>query len=125
MGLRWTSVVLVVLLCAVSSCALPPLTFLQGPALDATPSGPTVAALVANVKCQLWEAVNNTDPLPYYEDVPALTARSFPSDLNRDFNLRNLFVEIEYVADFKLTLQVTDTGALNPSVNLIRNHVAP
>jgi hypothetical protein len=77
------------------------------------------------VKCELWEAANSTEPLPYYEDIPALTVREFPQDPERNFNLKNLFTEVEYIADYKLTLQVTDTGAVNPSANFIKNYAAP
>jgi hypothetical protein len=95
----------------------------EDPSLPIAPSGPSVAAVVANIKCELWEAANDTTELPYYLDVPELPLHA-PSQHpapDRVFNLKNLFVEIEYVADFKLTVQVTDTGALNPSANFIKN----
>jgi hypothetical protein len=112
-----------VLACALTGCGLPPLVLWEDPSLAVAPSGPSVAALVANIKCELWEAANDTSELPYYLDLPGLPLHrpsQHPSP-DRVFNLKNLFVEIEYVADYKLTLQVTDTGALNPSANFIKN----
>ncbi len=111
------------LACMLAGCGLPPLVLWEDASLAVAPSGPSVAALVANIKCELWQAANDTTELPYYEDVPELPLHP-PSKhpaIDRVFNLQNLFVEIEYVADYKLTLQVTDTGALNPSANFIKN----
>jgi hypothetical protein len=111
------------LACALTGCGLPPLVLWEDPSLAVAPSRPSVAALVANIKCELWEAANDTSELPYYLDLPGLPLHrpsQHPSP-DRLFNLKNLFVEIEYVADYKLTLQVTDTGALNPSANFIKN----
>jgi hypothetical protein len=112
-----------VLACALTGCGLPPLMLGENLSMAVAPSGPSVAALVANIKCELWEAANDTTKLPYYKDLPGLPPHepSHHPSPDREFNLHNLFVEIEYVADYKLTLQVTDTGALNPSANFIKN----
>lgn len=113
---------LCVLVCVLTGCSAPGLVLFEDPSLAVAPSGPTVAALVANLKCELWEAANDTQVLPYYLDLPELPLHppmQHPS-VDREFNLKNLFVEIEYVGDIKLTLQVTDTGALNPSANFIQ-----
>lgn len=119
-ALRCIALVFVSLL--VGTCGSPPLVLIGAASLPVAPSGPPVAALIANLKCELWEAANDTSTLPYYLDLPGLPLHPpsrHPSP-DRFFNLKNLFVEIEYVADFKLTLQVTDTGALNPSADFIK-----
>jgi hypothetical protein len=120
---KFVPCVLACVLGGLGGCGLPPLVLWEDSSLPVAPSGPPVAALVANIKCELWEAANDTSELPYYRDVPDLRLHpvsEHPSP-DRAFNLRNLFIEIEYVADYKLTLQVTDTGALNPSANFIKN----
>lgn len=104
------------------ACGLPPLDLIEDPSVKIAPSGPPVAAILANIKCELWQAANDTNELPYYLDVPGLPLHppsQHPSP-DRTFNLRNLFSEIEYVAELKLTLETTDSGALNPSVNFIQ-----
>lgn len=108
-----------------SGCGLPPLVLLEDPSLQIAPSGPSVAALLANVKCELWQAANDTTELPYYEDTIYLNERHFAENPNCTFNLKNLFTEIEYVAELKLTLEVTDSGAFNPSANFIKTLPAP
>ena len=113
---------LCVLAFILTGCSAPGLVLFEDPSLAVAPSGPTVAALVANLKCELWEAANDTQKLPYYLDLPELPLHppmQHPSE-DREFNLKNLFVEIEYVGDIKLTLQITDTGALNPSANFVQ-----
>ncbi|MEW6438655.1 MAG: hypothetical protein AB1508_15965 [Pseudomonadota bacterium] len=106
-----------------AACDLPPLALNENRSVPIAPSGPPVAALIANIKCELWRAANDPEKVPYYNDFPELTPHRTKDHPDRDlsFSLAELFTEVEYVADFKLTLQVTDTGALNPSVNFIKN----
>jgi hypothetical protein len=106
----------------VGCCGLPPLTLTEDQPLQIAPSGPSVAAVLANIKCELWEAANDEQELPYYEDavgLPMHPPSRHPSP-KRAFTLKNLFSEIEYIAELKLTLETTDSGALNPSVNIIQ-----
>ena len=124
-------VAVMTLLMSVGCTTAPPLVLLgSGPKI--APAGPKVASLMANLKCELWDAANSTDPLPYYEDGPTLTQHKddttrgplqlreaeFPVSPNdpRTFNLRNLFQEIEYVGDVQLTLDVTGGSSFNPSM---------
>jgi hypothetical protein len=103
------------------ACSLPPLSLDQYTRSEIAPSGPSVAAVIANIKCELWEAANDTHELPYYLDeigLPEHPASTHPSP-DRVFNLKNLFSEIEYVAELKITLETTDSGGFNPSVNII------
>jgi hypothetical protein len=85
-----------------SACTgLPPLMITGDPNADA-PNGPQVAALIAHLKCEIWDAVNSTQLLPFYDDSPALTTNrqlvksTSPADLEyrRAFTLQNLFKEI-------------------------------
>ena len=92
---------------------LPSFTLYSDRSLQVAPAGPSVAALIANVKCELWEAANDTTQLPYYEDTPAMKEEHFADDSDRNFTLKILFEEIEHVAELKLT------GAVNPSANSI------
>ena len=104
-----------------SSCGLPPLVLLEDNSVPIAPSGPSVAAVLANIKCELWQAANDESELPYYLDLPGLPYHR-PSQHpapDREFTLKNLFSEIEFVSELKLTLEVTDSGALNPSANFI------
>ncbi len=83
----------------------------------AAPVGPTVAALVANLKCELYNAANSTVMLPFYQDDPDLSKlrnKRLGND-PRAFNLKNIFREIEYVGEATFTLDVTQTGAFSPT----------
>jgi hypothetical protein len=107
---------------AVGSCGLPPLMLDQDSSRSVAPSGPSVAAVLANIKCELWQAANDENELPYYLDAQGLPPHPpsrHPSP-GREFTLKNLFEEIEYVAELKLTLETLDSGAVNPSVNFIQ-----
>jgi hypothetical protein len=96
--------------------------------LPVAPVGPTVAALMANIKCELYKAANDNTPLPYLNDTPDLTYRRFWRDEDptyyRSFTLRNYFSEIEYVAVFELSLEVVHTTGANPSLNFITPYTA-
>jgi hypothetical protein len=112
-----------------SGCGLPTLSMFADSSVPIAPSGPSVAALIANIKCELWEAANDTTQLPYYDEVPSLPPHvpkdgSLEDDPERNFTLRNLFEEIEFIAELKLTLDVTDSGAVNPSANFIKPYAA-
>lgn len=104
---------------SLSACTGLPSLMLGGDSGTDAQHGPEVAALVAHLKCELSDAVNSNNKLPYYDDVPALTTtRQFlnPPD-PRAFTLKNLFKEIEYVGEIAWTIDVTDTGALNPTAS--------
>jgi hypothetical protein len=118
---RWITLLSAALF--VSCCGLPPLTLIEDQSIKIAPSGPSVAAVLANIKCELWEGANDDEhELPYYEDVLGLPLHPPSRHPSRDraFTLKNLFSEIEYIAELKLTLETTDSGALNPSVNIIQ-----
>lgn len=115
---------------ALGGCSnLPPFVVGSGDG-KGPPAGPKVGELTANLKCELWDAANSMDELPYYEDSPTLTTHQIDTDHHpgflkatpddRKFTLKNLFQEIDYVADVEWTLDVTDTGAFNPSVTLTK-----
>lgn len=117
---RWSALLGAVIF--VGSCGLPPLMLNEDPTVKIAPSGPSVAAVLANIKCELWQAANDEHELPYYQDVVGLPyhRQSEHPSPERLFTLKNLFAEIEYVAELKLALQTTDSGALNPSVNVVQ-----
>jgi hypothetical protein len=89
----------------------------QSTVSDAARVGPKVASLVANLKCELWKAANSTKTLPYYNnDSDNLYTRNRTEDPKRTYNLKNLFSEIQYVAQATFNLDVIEVGALNPSL---------
>jgi hypothetical protein len=95
---------------------VPPFVFVSSGS-NITPAGPKIASLMANLKCELWDAANDsTSELQAYRDSPDL--RTNPAEAtappDRKFTLKNYFQEIEYVADAEWTLDATGTGALNP-----------
>lgn len=97
------------------------------PAFDLTaigpsyaPSGPKIAALMANLKCELYQAANDdTHVLPRYFDDPGLARRdgsNGQTDItDRSFTLKNLFQEIEYVGEAQFQLDATSTVGSSPS----------
>ena len=112
-----------VALIALGGCTVPPFVLIgDGPAV--APAGPKVAALMANLKCQLWDATHSDEVLPYYRDDPSLIENIHNPTPDRLFTLHNLFEEIEYVADAEFTLEVFGTGAINASVNSINPYAA-
>lgn len=87
---------------------------------DAAPAGPKVATLVNNMRCELLEAANSEVELPkYVHDAGGLHANNsanadgIPS---RVYNLRNIFSNVEYVAQAQFTLDVTATSSFNPTL---------
>ncbi len=105
-------------LTSVAACTSIPSLVLFGDSGDA-PAGPKVAALVANLKCELWDAANSQTVLPYYRNIPLLPIRN-KADVSADraFTLHNIFEEIEYVGEASFTLDVTGNTGFNPSVTL-------
>lgn len=121
----------IIAIVALSGCSsVPPYDLLaSGP--PSAPSGPKVAALLANLKCELWVAVHNEEEIPRYIDDPSLPIRYDPnvpgqehhphsSNPERWFTLKNLSEEIEFVGEAQYQLDVTSTPSLNASTNFIR-----
>ncbi len=106
-------------------CSVPPFVLFADHSVVA-PAGPKVAALMANLKCELWEAAHSDEILPYYRDDPSLEEKiDDPKDPHRLFTLHNLFEEIDYVAAAQFTLDVIGSSAANPSVNFIHPYLTP
>ncbi|PDT46673.1 hypothetical protein CO661_17375 [Sinorhizobium fredii] len=77
-----------------------------------------VASIMANVKCELWDAANSRKELPSFENDTDLPLR----DLNkpepgREFNLRNIFSAVAYVGEMSITLDATERTGTSPSTN--------
>jgi hypothetical protein len=127
--LRWVALVISMML---NGCTgLPPLMIAGDPSADA-PNGPQVAALVAHLKCETWDAVNSTQVLPLYDDSPQLNrinliqgATPESPAYRRAFTLQNLFKEIEYVGEATWTLDVIQTGAVSPTTSTSRYFNGP
>jgi hypothetical protein len=68
-----------------------------------------------NIKCELWAAANDTHVLKLYPDIPNGKAKN---DSNSSFKLANIFQEIEYIADIELTIDVTGSAGVSPSINV-------
>jgi hypothetical protein len=117
-------------LCLLGGCSWLPAYVLGGS--GQVPAGPKVASLIANMKCSLWHAANSDEILPWYNNNPALLDGpnatrnriktkeadkddTDPLERGRAFTLHNMLQEIEYVGEATLTLEVTNTGAFNPS----------
>ena len=98
-----------------SACTSIPAFLLNGDGTADAPAGPKVAALIANLKCELWDAAQSKNLLPYYTDDPHLQIKNHDPTGDRAFTLNNIFQEIEYVGEATFTLDVTDTGGFNPS----------
>lgn len=124
-----------------SGCTSAPPLVLFGTGPQIAPAGPKVASLMVNLKCELWDAGNSTETIPYYTDGPRLVEHKddiarepdqkirdaeFPisAENPRTFNLRNLFQEIEYVGDVQLILDVNGSGAFNPSITASKYYSA-
>ena len=90
---------------ALSGCTPAFEIFGSGP--QPAPSGPKVADLENNLKCELWYATNSDYPLPIYraDNVPGTTGTTA---------LKHLFSVVEYVAEANFLLEVTNTEGLNP-----------
>ena len=97
-----------------SGCTTIP-SFVLSNTSEKNPAGPKVAALVSNVKCELWAAVRSDTTLPFYVNSPDLKQKNHVVGDDRKFDLTNLFKEIEYVGETTFTLDVTETGAFNPT----------
>jgi hypothetical protein len=78
-----------------------------------------IASIIANFKCELFEAVNNEKPIPLFYDTPAYSGKIPVRPLRHDkpeleFTLKNIFSAIEYVGGVSLTLDATNTLGSNP-----------
>lgn len=112
---------------------LPPFDPLGPSGPKVAPAAPKVAALVANLKCEMEDIATSDIDLPYYEDAPVLGTHQQnkarieedrtksredslinPSD-DRKFRLKNILQEVKYVADVQLTLDVTGSDSFSPS----------
>ena len=102
---------------------LPPFVLFSDGSVPAAPVGPTVAALIANLKCELWDVANDDQSkLPYYRDVVTLPFHSVDAEgreIDPYFTLKSFFQQIDYVATATYTLDVFQTAAVNPSINSI------
>jgi hypothetical protein len=103
---------------------LPSFVLFGDNSIPAAPVGPTVAALIANLKCELWDAANdNTNEFPfYYDDIsldPHQRSNRFGDSIKSYFTLEKLFQQIDYVATASYTLDVFQTSGINPSINSI------
>lgn len=83
--------------------------------------GPKVAALIANVQCEIAVAATSRLLLEHYKidetgELGPVTAVRGPSEDPTDFTLYNWFKNIEYVVATTYQLEVTDTGSFNPSL---------
>jgi hypothetical protein len=94
------------------------------------PAGPKVAALLANLKCELHDAANSQEVIPRYYDDPSLAQHYDPSvpgykpsirhaDPQSWFTLKHLFEEIEYVGEAQFELDVSSTPGVSSSVSFI------
>ncbi|MGO8151213.1 hypothetical protein AB9F36_15515 [Rhizobium leguminosarum] len=84
-----------------------------------------IATIIANFKCELFEAVNSEKPIPLLYNSPALQGRipvrSFDrSAKDAEFNLRNIFSAIQYIGGVSLTLDATNTLGTNPAANFFK-----
>jgi hypothetical protein len=117
---------------SVAACSVPPYDLtVNGP--PTAPAGPKIAALLANLKCELYVAANDQHVIPRYYDDPSIkvhyddpTIPGHSRDPNPDrwFTLRNLFQEIEFVGEAQFQLDVTSTPSGAISTNFINPYTA-
>jgi hypothetical protein len=98
-----------VIAASLAACQLPPFELVaSGPPNEVAPSGPKVSALLENLKCELETARHDQTSIPIKV-----------GGKDAEFKLIDRLSDIGYVASVQYTLQVTDTEALNPSINKI------
>lgn len=77
-----------------------------------------VASIMANVKCELWEAANSVQELPSFRNDTDLKPRdSDRPEPGREFNLQNIFSAVAYVGEMSITLDATEKAGTTPSAN--------
>ncbi|MBB3464547.1 hypothetical protein [Rhizobium sp. BK377] len=77
-----------------------------------------IASIMANLKCELWNAANDKSPLPQFENDISLKLERHPQPTpEREFNLRNIFAAIEYVGEIELMIDAEQTAGSNPSLS--------
>jgi hypothetical protein len=122
-----TKIIAALLAAGLGGCSLAPSLVLPGSGHENAPAGPKVASIMSHLKCELYEATNSTAELPRYQDVQGLVPRvPKPDDGDRQpFSIRAIFSQIEYVAEAQLSLEVTETAGIAPSVNFVQPLSAP
>ncbi|MGX9992611.1 hypothetical protein ACS4RR_026350 (plasmid) [Rhizobium sp. Z1P35] len=77
-----------------------------------------IASTMANLKCELWTAANDKDPMPQFEtDIPLKKEDHKPPEPWRVFNLQNIFRAIEYVGEVQLMVDAEQTTGSSPSLS--------
>ncbi|TAV92058.1 hypothetical protein [Rhizobium leguminosarum] len=77
-----------------------------------------IASIMANMKCELYTAANDENPLPLYINDRPLRPRTLPNPKpDQRFSLKNIFSAIEYVGEVELTIDATHTDGLSPSLS--------
>ncbi|MEI9401725.1 hypothetical protein [Mesorhizobium argentiipisi] len=105
-----------------SSCSNVPAFDLTAAGPKDAPAGPKIAALIANLKCELYQAANDdSHVIPRYFNDPGLARREDNAVVSTDrrFTLKNLFQEIEYVGEAQLQLDATSTVGSSPSTKFV------
>ncbi|MBO0132289.1 hypothetical protein [Agrobacterium burrii] len=95
------------------------------PAFDLTPTEKAygspivrVASIMANLKCELWDAANSHEEMPQFLNDPSLRlADRVTDDESRKFTMKNIFGAIAYVGEVELTIDATQTTGSNPSLS--------
>lgn len=102
----------------VGGCASPPPFDLS--ASDKTYGAPImrIASIMANLKCELWAAANDRQPMPQFEnEIPLRLEAHKPPEPGRVFNLQNIFRAIEYVGEVQLMVDAEQTTGASPSLS--------
>lgn len=77
-----------------------------------------VASIMANLKCELYEAANDQEEMPQFRnDVDLRQFDRDPAEPDRKFNLQNMFSAISYVGEVELTIDAVQTAGTSPSLS--------
>ncbi len=77
-----------------------------------------IASIMANVKCELWEAANSEQELPsFHNDTDLRRRETEQAEPDRVFNLKNIFSTIAYVGEMSITLDATERSGVSPSAH--------
>ncbi|WP_158704438.1 hypothetical protein [Rhizobium sp. NXC24] len=73
-----------------------------------------LASIIANFKCELFQATNSSRSLPLYYNTPKYSGESQLRPLQtkneeQEFTLKNIFSAIEYIGGVSVTMDATNT----------------
>ena len=74
-----------------------------------------LASIVANLKCELFAAVNNTAPLRLFYDSPKYDGEIPVRHTYRTATLKDILSAVEYIGGISVQMEATNTVGSNPT----------